>query len=311
MNNTRTNFAIPTAPTPRPARGRMRIREHRLDEFWTDKNRIMVEISDPDAPSPSELKQVYEVLRRNNFVFYQYGDRRAPGDAGYQRLCARLGLTRRIGNPAADRDLVSRISADDNDGREADTRRYIPYTRRELKWHTDGYYNADADRVGAFVLHCEQAAAKGGANQFMDPEVLFLILREQDPDLVDVLSAPDTFTVPANIRDGRTIRPGFTGPVFDTDATGHLAMRYSERGRNLEWHGDEALARARAAIHALLHHHCEWIVSHTLAPGQGVIANNVLHRRDSFTDHDHPHSRRCLRRIRFRDRVTASTSPGS
>lgn len=300
MTPSRSTVAAHPAPTIPGATRVLLIDERKQERALTDINQLLVEIHNPDAPTAAEVSQLRQVLDRNNFVLYQYGD---PGAAGYQQLCAALGLRRRIGNPAADPQQVSRITA----AADASAGRYIPYTRHALKWHTDGYYNEDADRVGAFVLHCERAAAEGGGSQFLDPELLYLMLRERDPRLVEALSEADVFTVPANVVDGRTIRESFTGPVFDVDANAHLAMRYSERSRHLYWRDDDLITRAREAIHSILTGDCEWIVSHTLAPGQGVIANNVLHRRDAFEDSDNPAANRCLHRIRFNDRI-ATTS---
>lgn len=56
-------------------------------------------------------------------------------------------------------------------------------------------------------------AARGGANALMDPERAYLLLRDRSPNCVRALMAPDALTIPANVVDGRVLRPSRTGPV--------------------------------------------------------------------------------------------------
>jgi alpha-ketoglutarate-dependent taurine dioxygenase len=83
-------------------------------------------------------------------------------------------------------------------------------------------------------------------------------------------------------------------------------MRYSARAKNIQWKGDSAVRGALAFLTALLDGDEPGILRHRLAPGQGLIANNVLHNRTGFSDGDG--TSRLLYRARFLDRI-AGTSP--
>ena len=146
-----------------------------------------------------------------------------------RRLGARLGLARLHANPLADEDGITSLMA--APGKSA--RGYIPYSSQRLLWHTDGYYNAPQERIGAFILHCVQPAAEGGDNRLLDHEIAYILLRDADPDFVRALCAPDAMTIPAHVDDGTEIRSAQAGPVFSTDAdTGALHMRYTTRTRS-------------------------------------------------------------------------------
>ena len=110
-------------------------------------------------------------------------------------------------------------------------------------------------------------------------------------------------TIPANREDGSEIRPDHTGPVFSVDTDGHFHMRYSARKRNIIWKDDEITQRARDFITALLESPDAPIYTYRLRPGEGVISNNILHRRNSFYDGDTPDMKRLVWRARFYDRI--------
>ena len=96
-------------------------------------------------------------------------------------------------------------------------RGYIPYTNKRLLWHTDGYYNDESRKVRAFVLHCVRDAASGGETALLDPEILYIRLRDDFPDLLRALCGDDAFSIPADHATHGSGRPAFTGPVFSVD----------------------------------------------------------------------------------------------
>ena len=66
--------------------------------------------------------------------------------------------------------------------------------------------------------------------------------------------------------------------------------------------------QALEAIDNLLSAQNEFVFTLLLDSGQGVLSNNVLHRRNGFVDRvEHVHSSRprCLQRIRFSDCILA------
>ena len=81
-------------------------------------------------------------------------------------------------------------------------------------------------------------------------------------------------------------------------------MRYTARRRNVIWKDDPAVAAARAALEELLCESNPHLFRHQLGPGEGIICNNVLHKRAGFTNAvDAPE--RVLYRARFFERVAA------
>ncbi len=136
---------------------------------------------------------------------------------------------------------------------EKSGRGYIPYSNRRLQWHTDGYYNPPERQVRAFVLHCVTPAANGGENALLDPEIAYLRLRDENPEFIRALMAPDVLTIPANTEEGGENRPAQTGPVFSIDpVTGSLHMRYTARTRSIEWKPDAKTQNAVKALEQLL-----------------------------------------------------------
>lgn len=283
-----------------------RWRDVKLANYLTDPEDCLVEIENPAKLTSPELQRLGGIIRRNNFAIYQY---RQPGNGeieGYQSICKQLGLYTSVSNPESDDDDIATIKnralADSNSEHRS---RYIPYTNHALNWHTDGYYNTGTRTVRSFVLHCLRSAASGGANQILDHEIAYILLREEDPMWADALCDPDCFTIPANVYQGKVVREPFTGPVFSTDpTTGALYTRYTERKYNVIWKTDPAIQQGTAALRSLLNNDRRWILNITLKPGQGLICNNVLHNRSAFEDNKE--RARCLQRIRFSQRIYIS-----
>lgn len=215
-----------------------------------------------------------------------------------RRLGARLGLAHPHANPLADEDGISALEA----APEKAARGYIPYSNRRLLWHTDGYYNAPAQRIRAFILHCVRPAAAGGENRLLDHEIAYILLRDADPQYVKALSAPDAMTIPANAEAGAVMRSAQTGPVFSNDG-GALHMRYTARTRSIEWRPDEATRAAAQFLRQMLDADSRYVFTLRLAGGQGLVCNNVLHNRSAFADDPAPAPGRLVYRARYTDRV--------
>jgi alpha-ketoglutarate-dependent taurine dioxygenase len=152
-----------------------------------------------------------------------------------------------------------------------------------------------------------QNAAAGGANELLDHEMLYILMRDADPRHVRALAAPDAMTIPANREGDREIRPDSVGPVFSTDPrTGALHMRYSARKRNVRWKDDHATRAALAWLADLFSAGSAHIFRHRLEPGQGILSNNVLHRREGFEDDAATGMSRVFLRARYYDRVAGT-----
>ena len=114
-------------------------------------------------------------------------------------------------------------------------------------------------------------------------------------------------TIPANIEDNVEIRPAQTGPVFSVARdTGALHMRYTARTRSIEWKDDRNTRLAVGFLGELLASDSLYIIRHRLQAGQGIICNNVLHKREAFDDDAATGQERLLYRARYHDRISGT-----
>lgn len=279
-----------------------RWREWKLADYPRRPEDLVVEVRDPRALSASEAGEILRLLRKTNMAIY--AGRATEADKDIPRaLGARFGLIRLDSNMLADEDGITSLQV--VPGKFG--RGYIPYSNRRLLWHTDGYYNSAAHQINAFVLHCVSPAAQGGENGLLDPEIVYILLREANVDHVRALMAPDAMTIPANTEEGIEPRPAQTGPVFSVDpATGTLHMRYTARTRSIEWKRDGATAAAVSALESIINGDSPFVFRHRLAAGQGLVSNNVLHNRTGFDDDPAGGHKRLIYRARYYDR-TAGT----
>ena len=274
----------------------------KLKHYRTTMRSCLVHIHNPHHLSEQERNRIGRIVSNNNFFIYQYAWKQY-GNQAYQSICQQIGLTDSIPNPASNERDVTRIERIDTDVRTTQ-HRYIPYTDRRLGWHTDGYYNHADNQVRSFVLHCKQPALHGGENVLLDPEIAYILLRDQNPRWIQSARHPRCLTIPANIQQGKIVRRVFTGAMMETDTvTGQLHMRYTERKNQIQWRQDDDLLAALTYLKTALSSHNPWLINVRLEPGQGLIANNVLHCRSAFRDGDSALLRRCLYRIRFKERM--------
>ena len=273
-------------------------REQKLEQAIARSADLIVEINDPCKLTATERGALLLRCNRSNMAIYAA---KTPIDeAGLQSLGLQFGLRRLDANWLAGEAGITRITVSDNDGQR---QAYIPYTDRAIKWHTDGYYNPPERRIRAMVLHCASAAGQGGINRIMDHEIAYLMLRDANPDYIRALSATDAMTIPARTDEQGIARAAQAGPVFFVDQQ-TLHMRYTARTRSIEWKQDEATLAAVAALEELLASGSPHIHTLKLEPGMGLLCNNVLHDRSSFTDDPlHP---RLLYRARYLDRLSTT-----
>lgn len=253
-----------------------------------------VEIRNPAKLDAPEIGALTSRLHAGGAVCYVTD--RTPEPHDLLAFGKQLGLEHLDHHQCAEPDGVARLTA-----REDTAGRFIPYTRHRLRWHTDGYYQPEAQKIRSFILHCIQPALEGGINRLLDPRLLYIALRDEDPDLIRALAHPEAFTVPAHAEDGQERRAEFSGPVFSIDGE-YLYMRYTERAIHIRWHPETEAARIR--IQELLETLPQAKRPLRLEAGCGLIAHNVLHCRSAYTDSaDHP---RLLYRTRYTDRAHLS-----
>jgi hypothetical protein len=196
----------------------------------------------------SLLPQLRLQVSAFNFVLFQSESEISKSE--FLRLNRQFGLFRLDSNLGADVDKVTSLRVvSDSDERA----QYIPYTNRALNWHTDGYYNPHGRRIGAFALYCVNQAERGGGNYLFDHELMYILIRDQAPDLLAALMDDDLMRIPPNIQNGRVIRAQESGPVFSiqSDSCG-LNMRYTSRPRNIVWKSDKRSERALNLVREIL-----------------------------------------------------------
>jgi hypothetical protein len=277
-------------------------REAKLARAPATLDDVVVEVKDPRRLSDAEHAAILACCRRANLAVYASAVGDEPDKAIPHRLGLRFGLKRLDHNPGADDDAITAVKIQ----RDALHRGYIPYTDRPIAWHTDGYYNQPDRRIGAFILHCVRPAVAGGSNGLADPDLLYIRLRDRDPNHIRALMHAAAMTIPPNVVAGRELRPVSTGPVFTSDQRGRLTMRYTDRRRNIQWRDDPATAAAVGALREVLNAPDMPRFELKLEPGWGLICNNVLHRRSAFSDPEgaaEADGGRLLFRARYYDRV--------
>lgn len=282
-----------------------RWREWKLDVAPSRAEDLVVEVEDPAEITPAEHTAMLDRLRRANMVLYVTRHSRHAAKETLRRLGRRFGLNRLDSNLCADGDGLTPLQVVE-DGRRT---RYIPYTDKAIKWHTDGYYNTAENQIRGLILHCVRQAAEGGFNQLMDHEIAYILLRDHDPRMAEALYHPQAMSVPPNDEGGQEIRGERPGPVFSIDSpTGSLHMRYTMRTRNIVWRDDPTTRAAVALLETILNQDSPYVFRHRMAPGHGLVCNNVLHDRSAFRDGPEPDQRRLIYRGRYFDRV-AGTAP--
>lgn len=279
----------------------LRWREQKLDQAPLSINDLIVEVDDARQLTASEHTKMLQLCQRANMVIYATRQHSADKDIA-RKVGTQFGLKKLDANWLAGEDGISeiKVSSENDPARQA----YIPYTNKPIKWHTDGYYNTTEHRIRGMLLHCVRSAATGGDNRLMDHEMVYLLLRDENPEFIRALSAPDVMTIPARADEDGVARAEQSGPVFSTDEHGKLHMRYTARTRSIEWKQDDLSRAAVAFLEKLLASASPHIHRAKLEQGMGLLCNNVLHDRSPFTDS--PSSPRLLYRARYYERIAGS-----
>jgi alpha-ketoglutarate-dependent taurine dioxygenase len=280
-----------------------RWREQKLDTAPRRVEDIILELDDPRHLSPSERQRLVDLNARCNMAIY-VSKTGADPDKDIPRLLGKqLGLKTLDGHWLTDNDGISPISVTGAEAR-GERKEFIPYTDKPIRWHTDGYYNTPEHTIRGLILHCVRSAATGGDNQLLDHDLAYILLRDENPDFIRALSAPDVMTIPERLDDDGVARAEQPGPVFSVDADGFLHMRYTARTVSIAWRDDPLTRTALVALTRILATPTPWTLHGRLEPGMGLVCNNVLHDRSGFTET--AEKRRLLYRARYYERVAAA-----
>lgn len=313
-------------------------REAKLRDYPRRAEDLLVEVANPKSLTAAEHDALLERCRKTNMAIYAGPDQ--GEDKDIPRLLGRqFGLDRLDANLMSDEDDITTLTVAESSEKKGE---FIPYTDRPIRWHTDGYYNRPDRQILGMMLHCVAPAHDGGANALLDHEILYLLLRDENPEHIRALMQEDAMSIPPRYEEtaltptlspasppsphplpegegdkaekdlterGQTpspnrliARPEETGPVFSTLPGGQLHMRYTARTRSISWKQDAATQAAVAAIEKILSQDLPWKFQHRLEAGMGLLCNNVLHDRTGFVDT--PAQKRIVYRARFHDRIS-------
>lgn len=271
-------------------------RSERIDSKNPALSELLVRVADPYHLSVDEKAALIACCDKYNMAIYQLCDPAIQDKSLVHELGKQLGMQHLDANLRADEDSVSSLQV-----REQEGNMYIPYTNKALSWHTDGYYNPLDKQIFGIIMHCVRPAIEGGVSSLLNPENVYIALRDESPSYIEALMHPDAMTIPANIEAGKVIREAQGGPVFMVKTDARLHMRFSARKRNIIWRDTDDTRRAVDMINHLMADE-ENIFKVRLDAGQGIICNNVLHKRSGFTDDEK--QKRLLYRARYYDAVT-------
>lgn len=267
-------------------------RDEKLAAYPRDVGGLVVELGDMTAITPAEKTKILETVERANMCIYTAGS--AELEAGsLLALGQQLGVTRT--------DKSSRHAQSDELTDSGILGKAIPFSTRHCNWHTDATYYGSDKTIEALFLLCKRPAIEGGSNKVLDHEVLYIHLRDQDPDALAVLMNRDCF----NYRNPATgeIDMSLGGKVFWANADGHLCHRFSFRKTDMAWSEESDVLAARKVLESLISDEPEQVIEGRLESGMGLISNNVLHTREKLLDSADPTKKRLLFRARFYDRV--------
>ncbi len=271
---------------------------------WREKKRcfrapaiadLLVRINDPYQITDDEKKSIIERCEHYNMAIYQLNNVHQQEKSLVHALGERLAMVSLDANLRADDDSVSSLEVRAQAGNQ-----YIPYTNKALSWHTDGYYNYLDRQIFGIIMHCVSPADSGGINRLLNPEEIYMRLRDEDSAYIDALMHPEAMTIPDNLEAGKVIREAQTGPVFMVKSDGRLHMRFSARKRNIIWRDTDETQRAVEIINSMLADEKN-VFTIALQAGQGIVCNNVLHNRSSFSDGHN--QKRLMYRARYYEAV--------
>lgn len=267
-------------------------REEKLAVYPKNVGDLVIELADMTAISDSEKAKILELVELANMCVYTAGSADLNMDS-LLKLGEQLGVTQT--------DKSTRHSKSDELINSKILNRAIPFTTKTVRWHTDStYYGSDKTTQSVFLL-CKRPAIEGGNNKILDHEILYILLRDKDPEALRTLMRNDCFQ-PKNPKTGK-INEHLGGKVFWTNSDGYLCHRFSFRKMDMAWSEDAEILAARDVLESLILNESEYVIEGRLESGMGLISNNVLHTREKLLDSDDDTKKRLLFRCRFYDRV--------
>ncbi len=280
-----------------------RWRDAKLMDYPETLGDLVVELNDPRSLSVAEQQKLLSLCQKTNMVVYAGKTADDPDPEIPLSMGRAFKLIDLDHNWLADKTGLTSLKVVDDGSRQ----NYIPYSNRAINWHTDGYYNTADKQIHGLNLHCVVPAPEGGENRLMDHEIIYLQLRQENPDFIRALMADDAMIIPPRIgRDGVIARKEEAGPVFSVDSvTGDLHMRYTIRTQNVIWKNDPLVMEALMRLEYYLKVDSKYSYQGKLESGMGLVSNNVLHDRSAFEDSKN--QKRLIYRARYYARLARTS----
>jgi Taurine catabolism dioxygenase TauD, TfdA family len=267
-------------------------RDEKLAAYPKSIGELVVELGDMTALTEVEKGKIRERVELANMCIYTAG----TADLNMDSL---LALGKQLG--VSDTDKARRHSNSDELTNSGILNSAVPFTTRHIHWHTDATYYGSDKTIQALFLLCNRPAVEGGNNKVLDNEILYILLRDKDPDALNILMNKNCFKY-KNPKTGE-IAENLGGKVFWTNTDGNLCHRFSFRKMDMAWSEDADVQAAKAVLETLIQEESEYVIEGRLESGLGLISNNVLHTREKLVDSDDAAQKRLLFRARFYDRV--------
>ncbi len=285
----------------------LRWRDKKLEDYPSKIEDLTVKVDNPGQPDKNQMANLKNLCCKANIAIYQAPEEIVENKNIPLNMGASIGL-KNIELPlTTEEDGVSKLSVTSTGTKS----NYIPYSNKPLGWHTDGCYNDKSHLINGFILHCVRPAENGGENHLLDPDVAYILLRDENPEFIDGLMLSDALTIPQNKENGRVLREQQIGPALTIQADNYrpksrtIHLRYTSRKTFAVWKNDARTQGALDFLRKTLQNKSPYIFCVKLKSGSGLIGNNILHNRTKFKDGDGDNSERLVYRIYYRDRVTS------
>ena len=262
----------------------------KLGSYTNNINNLMVEIRNPLKLSKSEKDKCFKILKSQNMVFFNIGKPQKNIGFSLQELARQFGMGNYELDSQSNETGLTKIQVETN----KDHGEYIPYTNKPLNWHTDGYYNSIKNTILSWLLYCENSSVSGGTNKFMDHEIAYILYNQKYQNIHELMTK-DVYTIPENKINLRLETKGYIFRFINKK----LHMRFSMREKNIVW--KKSIIDSVNNLKKIIKESTEFHVNHKLLPGQGVLTNNIIHMRTTFTNTKNKN--RLLYRLRSKKRI--------
>ena len=268
-----------------------RWKDKKLESFTSNFDHLTVHISNPNSVSKPEKNKVFSLLDSNNMAFFNIDNINYRNKLSIKKFASQIGLGDYELDSQSDDDGLTEITEHEHNHKISE---YIPYTTKELNWHTDGYYNTRDNSILSWLLFCNTPSKKGGVNTYLDHEISYILFNESSGKIKDLM-LETACCIPENLL---TKRKEVHNPVylFDNDK---LHMKFSMRKKNIIW--NDVSLEAINILKSIINDSSEYHVTKKFSEGEGVITNNVIHKRTAFTNSENKN--RLLYRLRSKRRV--------